>query len=451
MRADGKATRIQLLRADTPPMRAFHLSWFAFFLCFFAWFGIAPLMSVVRAEMALTKDQVGWCIIGSVAGTVLARLIVGRLCDRYGPRLAYTWLLVLGALPVMGIGLAGDFPTFLAFRVAIGVIGASFVITQYHTSLMFAPNCIGTANATTAGWGNMGGGVTQIVMPAVFSLFAVSLGLGAAWGWRAAMIAAGVVCMVTGVAYFFLTQDTPLGNFSDLRAAGLMPPTRSTKGSFRLAARDRRVWALFVLYGACFGVELTLDNVAALYFADHFGLGLEAAGLAAGSLGLMHLFARTLGGAISDRFGGRWGLNGRIKWLFAAILVEGLGLMLFSRMTTVSLAIPAMIGFALFMKMSEGATYAVVPFLNKKALGSVAGIVGAGGNAGAVAAGFLFKGSLAWPTALLILGAAVTAASFLSLTIRFTPEFETESARDFAEAASQSRVPTVREPAEAVV
>ena len=56
--------------------------------------------------------------------------------------------------------------------------------------------------------------------------------------------------------------------------------------------------------------------------------------------------------------------------------------------------------------MSEGATFSVVPFINRKALGSVAGIVGAGGNAGAVAAGFLFRmEGLPWPQALLILGA----------------------------------------------
>ena len=66
-------------------MRAFHMSWIAFFLCFFAWFGIAPLMAVVRDEMQLTKDQVGWCIIGSVAITIVARLVVGWLCDRYRP------------------------------------------------------------------------------------------------------------------------------------------------------------------------------------------------------------------------------------------------------------------------------------------------------------------------------------------------------------------------------
>jgi NNP family nitrate/nitrite transporter-like MFS transporter len=440
MPESGKATRINLLDVGTPPMRVFHMSWFAFFLCFFAWFGIAPLMTVVRAEMGLTKDQVGWCIIGSVAITVVARMLIGLVCDRVGPRLAYTGLLMIGSLPVMGIALAHDFRTFLLFRVAIGAIGAAFVITQYHTSKMFAANCIGTANATTAGWGNMGGGVTQMVMPAVFAFFAGTAGLGAYWGWRASMVAAGVVCFLMGIAYYLLTQDTPRGNVRDLRASGELPPAGAHRGGFQRVARDPRVWALFVLYGACFGVELTFDNIAAMYFADDFGLGLEAAGLAAGSFGLMHLFARTLGGYISDRCGGRWGLKGRVSWLFLALLAEGLGLMLFSRMSVLATAIPAMLLFGLFMKMSEGATYAVVPFVDRKALGAVAGIVGAGGNAAAVAAGFLFRGGLAWPTALLILGGLVTAAAPLALVVRFSTEAEAQAAHEFEQAhADRSR------------
>jgi len=445
MSRDGRATRIDLFDVNTPPMRAFHLSWFAFFLCFFAWFGIAPLMSVVRAEMGLTKDQIGWCIIGSVAITIVARMVIGRLCDRYGPRRTYAWLLILGSLPVMGLGLARNFESFLLLRVLIGAIGASFVITQYHTSVMFAPNCVGTANATSAGWGNLGGGVTQMVMPMIFGLFAVTLGLGNFWGWRLAMLVAGLVCFATGIAYYALTQDTPAGDLVDLRASGLVPSAKAGKGSFGLAVRDRRVWALFAVYAACFGVELTMDNIAALYFTDYFGLSLGAAGLAAGSLGLLHIFARTLGGYISDRVGGRMGLRGRVTWLFVAVLFEGLALMLFSRMSVLALAIPAMLLFGLFMKMAEGATYAVVPFLNRKALGSVAGIVGAGGNAGAVAAGFLFKASVAWPTALLILGLVVTAMSFLALTVRFAPEVESEAATEFAAAteaaATRSRRP----------
>src|SRR6266550_3147621 len=141
----NKATQIRLSDFSSAPMRAFHMTWLAFFLCFIGW-----------------------------------------LCDRIGPRRAYTWLLILGSLPVMAVGLAHDYSTFLIFRLAIGAIGASFVITQYHTSVMFAPNVVGTANATAAGWGNLGGGVTQIVMPLLFSGF-VSLGVGAWWGWRMAM------------------------------------------------------------------------------------------------------------------------------------------------------------------------------------------------------------------------------------------------------------------------
>ena len=99
-----KATSINLFSLKTPSMRAFHLSWFAFFLCFFGWFGIAPLMAVVREELGLDKAQIGNIIISSVAITVIARLLIGWLCDKIGPRITYTVLLILGAIPVMLIG-----------------------------------------------------------------------------------------------------------------------------------------------------------------------------------------------------------------------------------------------------------------------------------------------------------------------------------------------------------
>ena len=193
-------------------MRAFHMSWIAFFLCFFGWFGLAPLMPIIRDELHLTKAQVGNSAIAAVAITILVRILMGWLCDRIGPRRAYTWLLMLGSVPVMAVGLAHDYTTFLIFRVAIGAIGASFVITQYHTSMMFAPKIVGTANATAAGWGNLGGGVTQFAMPLLFSAF-MSFGAGKWWSWRLAMMVAGAALLATGIAYYLLTQDTPDGNF----------------------------------------------------------------------------------------------------------------------------------------------------------------------------------------------------------------------------------------------
>ena len=437
-----KANRLELLSFKTPAMRAFHVTWVSFFLCFFGWFGVAPLMPVIRKELALTGPQIGNVLIASVAATVLARLGVGWLCDRFGPRRVYAGLLALGAIPVMGIGLAKDYESFLAFRFAIGAVGASFVITQYHTTAMFAPNVVGTANATAAGWGNLGGGVTQMVMPLVFAAL-MGLGVSSGGAWRLAMIVPGALMLVAAVAYLRLTQDgpdslvggaaAPPGRFARPAAAG------GTSQKFVAACRDGRTWILALAYGACFGVELTVHNVAALYFHDRFQLDLKSAGLVAGSFGVLAIFARTLGGYAGDRVGQRLGLRGRVATLATVLAAEGLALVLFSRMTVLPLAVVTLVVFGLFTHMSAGATYAVSPFVRRDAVGAVTGIVGAGGNAGAVAAGFLFRSDdFAMQTAFLVLGVAVVTSSALVLLVRFATTDE-EAARFELERAAAAR------------
>ena len=438
MKIKNRATQINLFSLKTIQMRTFHTTWFAFFLAFFGWFGIAPLMTIIREDLMLTKAEIGNTIIASVAITVLVRVLIGPLCDKVGPRKAYTWLLILGSLPVMGIGLAQNYETFLLFRLAIGAIGASFVITQYHTSVMFAPNCVGTANATTAGWGNLGGGVTQIVMPLIFTAI-LSFGVDKFLGWRLAMIIPGTALFITGFVYYFCTQDAPDGNYKDLRERRELEPAKGQgMESFMLAIKDYRVWALFVIYAVCFGVELTINNVAALYYHDQYQLDVKIAGLIAGLFGLMNVFARTLGGVFSDFFAKRMGLHGRVKFLFFVLLGEGIMLMLFSQMTGLVLAVGTMVVFSLFVQMSEGATYGIVPFINRKALGAVAGIVGAGGNAGAVAAGFLFRAeSITMQQCLLYLGIMVTVAAFATVLVRFSPAVQAAEKRAFDAALAE--------------
>ena len=417
-----KATKINLLDFKSVPMRTFHLTWITFFLCFFGWFGIAPLMPVVREDLGLTKQQIGNIIIASVAITIFARLFFGWLCDRIGPRISYTILLLVGSLPVMFIGFSDSYESFLLFRLAIGVIGASFVITQYHTSVMFAPNVVGTANATSAGWGNMGGGVTLMVMPLVFAGF-VGMGYLNEQAWRYSMVIPGLALFAMGLVYYFFTQDTPDGNVSDLRRTNpeYKAKAKDSKGSFLSASKDYRVWVLFLAYGACFGIEITIDNIATLYFIDHFNLGLKEAGIIAGTFGMMNIFARALGGIFGDKAGKKWGLKGRIMILGVFLLLEGLGIMLFSTMDVLIWAIVTMLVFALFLKMSNGATYSVVPFINQKAMGAVSGIVGAGGNVGAVLAGFLFTSeSISYRESLFTIGIAVTVVSFISLALSFS-------------------------------
>jgi MFS transporter, NNP family, nitrate/nitrite transporter len=420
-----KAERIKLLSFEAPHMRAFHITWITFFFCFFGWFGIAPLMPIVREDLGLTKGQIGNILIASVSVTILARLLIGRLCDTIGPRKAYTALLILGALPVLGIGLSNSYESFLLFRLAIGAIGASFVITQYHTSVMFAPKVVGTANAIAGGWGNLGGGVTNMVMPLVFAAF-VGLGYTNHMAWRLAMILPGAVLLVLAFVYYRYTQDTPAGNYSELPKTSSAKATKS--GSFWAAARDPRVWILFLAYGACFGIEITFDNVAALYFVDTFHLGLTEAGILAGVFGLMNLFARALGGIFGDKMGSRYGVNGRVKILALFLVLEGIGLVLFSQTSSLTMAIITMLGFAMFLKMSNGATYSIVPFINKQALGSVSGIVGAGGNLGAVIAGFLFKSeSISYGEAFLYIGLAVIVVASITALVTFQKEKEVAS------------------------
>lgn len=432
---DGRATRLKLLSFATIPMRVFHLTWMAFFVCFFAWFAVAPLMPVIRDELGLTKDQIANINIAAVCVTIFVRLLIGPLCDRYGARLTYTWLLALGAVPVIAITFTQSYEAFLFWRLCIGAIGASFVITQFHTSIMFAPNVVGTANATSAGWGNAGGGATQAVMPLLFAAL-LSFGIERSLGWRVALFVPGVLMLIMAVIYYRYAKDTALGNLNDpgVRLASGQAQRKNGMDTFLAAARDYRVWMLFITYGACFGVELTIHNLAAIYYVDRFGLSVTTAGLYVGGFGLLALFARALGGVASDRIAHTRGLDGRVTLLFVLILAEGLGLLAFTQMNTPVHALVAMLIFGLFTHMACGSTYSLVPFVNRKALGGVAGIVGAGGNVGAVAAGFLVKGASTTQHALFLLGIIVTVSAVCALAVRFSREHKAEERRLYQDA-----------------
>ncbi|MEJ2881610.1 MFS transporter [Pedobacter sp. GR22-6] len=368
-------------------MKTFHITWLTFFFCFFAWFGMAPLMQIAREQLQLTKDQVGNIQIASVSATIVARLLIGRLIDKYGPKLIYTWLLVLCAIPVLLIGTSHSYTSFLLFRLAIGVIGASFVITQFHTSVMFAPAIKGTANATAGGFGNAGGGAANVFMPLIASgLTAVGL-CSTEDSWRYAMIFPGIMLLVCAFLYHRYTMDSPQGDFKDLKHES----AARGKNTFLIAAKDYRTWILTIAYAACFGVEITVDNFAPIFFTDSFDASIAVAGLVAGIFGWINIFARPLGGIVADKIGKTWGFDGKTLLLAVLLLIEGIGLIWFAKSGNIGMAIFMMFVFGLSLKMANGATYSLVPFINPLAVGSVAGIVGAGGNIGAMLIAFLFK------------------------------------------------------------
>jgi NNP family nitrate/nitrite transporter-like MFS transporter len=407
-------TRLNIFSLKGVQMRSFHTTWLMFFVCFFGWFGLAPLMPTIRGDLNLTKEQVGNLIIVSVSSTIVARLIIGKLCDTWGPRLTAVRLLLVGCIPVFLVGLAKDYTTFLIFRAAIGIIGASFVITQYHTSIMFAPKIKGTANAVAGGWGNLGGGITNMVMPLIFAAI-VGFGYTKSEAWRYAMIVPGVMMLVAAWLYYKFTKDTPAGNFSEIGKT----KSAKTKTDWSVLA-DWRIWALTFAYACCFGMEITFDNVASLHFVDTFKLSQSSAGFWAGVFGFMNIFARALGGIFSDKVGTKYGMKGKGLFLAGMLLLVCMGIILFAQAGSLGLAILSMLSFALFLKMANGATYGIVPFVNEKNVGLISGIVGAGGNLGGMCFGFLFKNpNITYVQAFTYIGYTIIAISAVVFITKF--------------------------------
>ena len=166
-----KATKFKLHSVRRPHMRAFHFAWFGFFMAFFSWFAFAPLMKDVQGDIGISDNEVYEANITSVGSTIFSRFTVGPLCDTFGARVTSSTLLIMGAIPTALGGLVNNATDLAVVRFFIGVMGATFVCNQFWSSQIFAKEFVGTANATAGGWGNLGGGVTQVCVVATMFSF----------------------------------------------------------------------------------------------------------------------------------------------------------------------------------------------------------------------------------------------------------------------------------------
>eukprot|EP01083_Nonionella_stella_P099137 278762_1 len=420
-----QATRLWLCHCQAIQIRVFHVTWFTFWLCFFGWFATANLWPQISADLGLTivhKAIAGGC---SVASTVVFRVIVGNLCDRFGPKRSYSALLIITSLPIAGMALVSSALGYIIVSLFIGVAGASFVITQYHTTAMFAGKSVGTANATSAGWGNFGGGCANFFMPLLYNHFVSYYGFSNSVAWRVCMVIPAGCYLVMSAVYWIFTVDKPSHN---------PPKKQKAEGVFKIGAGDYRTWILSCVYASCFGIELTVLRFAVGYLMDQFGLSQSVAGFIILCFAFCNLFARSIGGIIADiasRYA-KESLHGRVLSLFIIILVESVFLIMFAFgahptwINHLGYTIATLISFSLCVQAAEGATFAIVPFVQTKAIGAVAGIVGAGGNMGAMLFAFCIftqvPTKVSYFTAWLILGVFVFVVSFSTLRIRFSEE-----------------------------
>jgi MFS transporter, NNP family, nitrate/nitrite transporter len=398
-------------------MRAFHCSWVAFFIAFFIWFAISPLLSEIRTSLNLTKEEIWTSSIVGVGGTIFMRFLLGPLCDKLGARILFSLVLCFAAIPTGCTGLVQSAVGLSVLRLFIGVAGGTFVMCQYWTSRMFTKEVVGTANATVAGWGNLGGGVTQLVMgSALFPLFKNIYDGDAEKAWRTVCVIPAIVGFGIGVLMYFISDDAPKGNYKDLKKHGVMPEV-SAAVSFRVGALNFNTWILFLQYACCFGVELTMNNAAALYFKDEFDLTTEEAAAIASIFGWMNLFARGMGGYFSDKANAYAGMCGRL-WVHTICLIgEGALVIVFANTPSLGAAIAVMVFFSLFVQAAEGTSFGIVPYIDPPSTGSISGIVGAGGNVGAVCFGLGFRNLPTYKEAFILMGGCILASAAFSAVV----------------------------------
>mmetsp|Transcript_22227 Transcript_22227/g.67517 ORF Transcript_22227/g.67517 Transcript_22227/m.67517 type:complete len:631 (+) Transcript_22227:222-2114(+) len=313
-----------------PHMYAFWVSSFAFFCTFFSVFAPAALMPYIRRAtedggIGLTATEIADSGSAAVGGTIVMRVLAGPLCDKFGARKTFFMLLWLGIPGIVTLSLAQSAGALIAARLLIGLSLATFVTCQVWCSQMFARAIVGTANATAGGWGNLGGGVTQLVMPYVMLGFLRATGTDAAGidrAWRLCMIVPAALHILASVLVI-LGRDLPDGNYRELETSGAKEKGRGATAAL-IGFSNVNAWILAITYGFCFGVELTMNNKAVLYFYRYYGVTPQIAGVLGSCFGLMNIFARSWGGILSDMLNAKFGMRGRLWACWIIQTLEGL-------------------------------------------------------------------------------------------------------------------------------
>lgn len=423
----------------TGKTRILHLTWFAFFMTFVVWLSLGPMMPFIQEALSLTEQQAKVLLILNVAITIPSRIVVGMLVDKFGPKILFSSILVLGGLVSIIFSWMQTYEQLALMRFLSGFIGAGFVVGIRLISEWFPAKQTGIAQGIYGGWGNFGSAGAAISLPFIAASF------GEADGWRYAITIASILAIAYGVFYYFNVTNTPKGstyfkpnksgamevsNGSDLILyilmniplylalslltwklspvnmgmisstvevgvyAGLMlifalqvyktwqvnAGVLKTPVPLQHQYKFKQVAILDWAYLVTFGTELAVVSMLAMFYVDWFDLPKITAALLAGVYPFINLFARPGGGYLSDKYGRKLTLIVVFSGVTLSFLVLGNVDKSWSIYAVVALTILG----GIFSKAGSGAIFAMVPLIQRRLTGQIAGMAGAFGNVGAV-------------------------------------------------------------------
>ena len=431
---------VNILDFPNPSIRTLHLSWVAFFITFVVWFSHAPLMGHLKEAFDLSDQQLKALLILNVALTIPARIVIGMLVDRFGPRIVFSLLLVTSSFFCWGFAFATSYEALALFRFLCGFVGAGFVIGIRLIGEWFPARQVGMAQGIYGGWGNFGSAAAAMSLPTLALVF------GGDDGWRYAIASTGLLSFCYGIFFWFRARNTPKGStyFKPKKSGGLEVSSwgdlylyiamtlplyialavlswklspynlgllnatatnalyaalailfvvqvsqiwRVNKDHLRAGVpkieqyKFKQVAALNWAYFVTFGSELAVVSMLPLFFMETFELSAVTSGLLASGYAFMNLVARPGGGYLSDTFGRKRSLS---------ILIVGLafGYLVLSQVDStwwIPAAVIATMCCSFFVQAGEGAVFAMVPLVKRRMTGQIAGMTGAFGNVGAVA------------------------------------------------------------------
>lgn len=333
--------------------RALFLSTIAFAVSFAVWGLVAALAPTFAQAYGLSAKSKSLMIAIPVLLGSLGRLPAGMLADRFGGRKIFSLLLLVSALPAIGIGLSNNYAQLLWLGVFIGVAGTSFAIGVSFTSRWFSKDQQGTALGVF-GMGNIGQSVAVFGAPVL-----------AAWlsSWRPVFYIFAAISLIWGVVFYLFARDA---------VSSAKPKTLSE--NLGVLRRSPLAWVLSLFYFLTFGGFVAFSIYLPTLLKDLFRLTPADAGARTAGFVLLATLMRPVGGILADRMGGARVLMA----VFVSIAVLG-ALMGCPFMPTFTVGA---LGAAAALGLGNGAVFKLVPEHFPKETGTVTGLVGAFGGLG---------------------------------------------------------------------